>query len=363
VRQRAWGVAATENGQRQVVRFCEFVRMHQAGKGVEEIARELGVHRSIVAEWRNGTDLPYLTKVALEMLSSPPPPSTKLLPLRVESGGNILTEWFRVPSVVGCYQDLAEVVERLVPEREAYLRSKWFGISMPELLTLRPEFAGYALGMMVSDAGKLGGSQTRLKSMNVDLQFTKGQKTNLRLGEFACMCFNLLGLSMHRIKDKPPSGTQLEGEVPTPAYRWTSNRTPLLAWIFQACLGLEFGQNTSRFPVRMDWLVDSPFAFRKRFLQAMGDSDGTVRKRVTEIASVPNAELVTKLMKSVGMASAYTRFENGAPLRSIVLNDEAASLPIFNEFAEGYRYQKLIEVLRKPESKKPCEEILVKARP
>jgi hypothetical protein len=111
--------------------------------------------------------------------------------------------------------------------------------------------------------------------------------------------------------------------------------------MFYVCMGMGKGEKTSNNPVHMDWIFNTPFDFRKRFLQGLADSDGCARKYVVEICSVPNAEFTTNLMHSLGMKSAYTRKENGQNLRSVVKKAEAAELPIFNEFTSGYRYEKL----------------------
>ena len=111
--------------------------------------------------------------------------------------------------------------------------------------------------------------------------------------------------------------------------------------MFSVGLGLNWNETTSNNQVQMDWIFNTPYNFRKRFVQALADSDGTVRRYQVEITSVPNAEFVTKLLHSLGLNSAYTRTENEKPLRTIVNNKEASRLPIFNEFAKGYRYQKL----------------------
>jgi hypothetical protein len=97
----------------------------------------------------------------------------------------------------------------------------------------------------------------------------------------------------------------------------------------------------------MDWTFGMSRDFRKRFIQGLGDSDGTVRPYVVEITSTPNTELVTKLLQSLGLTSAYSRKENGEMLRTVVRNAEAASLPVFNEFTKGYRYQRLMSFTRK----------------
>jgi hypothetical protein len=92
----------------------------------------------------------------------------------------------------------------------------------------------------------------------------------------------------------------------------------------------------------MDWILEAPLSFRKRFVQALADSDGRVNSYVVEIVSVPNAEFFTHLLHTLGLASAYTRIEYGQPLRTIVRAKEAAALPIFNEFVKSYRYERLM---------------------
>ncbi|MGA2665717.1 MAG: hypothetical protein ABSF83_12330 [Nitrososphaerales archaeon] len=96
----------------------------------------------------------------------------------------------------------------------------------------------------------------------------------------------------------------------------------------------------------MDWILSTPFSFRKRFAQALADSDGCVKKYVVEITSVPNADFVTNLLHGLKLPSAYTRTEKGTPLRSVVRAIEAADLPIVNEFTRGYRYNQLMKYKR-----------------
>jgi hypothetical protein len=265
----------------------------------------------------------------------------KLLTLRLVSGGNKQNEWIQVPRAITGFDDVLAIIRQTKLVAETYERAERFGLSPQQIEHVRPELFGYSLGMMVGDAGKLGGQQQRFASMNIDLQLTRLEPTNQALGEFACMCFNSIGIGVHRIKDKEPSGMQLSGRNPTPAFRWTSKRSPLLAWMFSVCLGLKWNENTSNDEIHMDWIFDSPFEFRRSFAQALADSVGSVRNYVVEITSVPNAEFVTKLMHSVGLTGAYTRIENGNSLRTVVSAKEAANLPLFNSYAKGYRYQKL----------------------
>jgi hypothetical protein len=92
----------------------------------------------------------------------------------------------------------------------------------------------------------------------------------------------------------------------------------------------------------MDWIFEAPFDFRKRFVQAIADSDGRVKSYVVEIVSVPNADFVTCFLHTLDLPSAYTRIEYGQLLRTSVRAKEAAELPIFNEFIKSYRYEYLM---------------------
>ncbi|MGD0638835.1 MAG: hypothetical protein ABSA72_12430 [Nitrososphaerales archaeon] len=147
---------------------------------------------------------------------------------------------------------------------------------------------------------------------------------------------------MERIKDGEPSGATKPAKDPSGSYRWNSQRSPLLAWMFYVGMGMEPGQTTRDDPVHMDWIFTTPFEFRKRFVQGLSDSDGCARVHVVEICSVPNAVFTTRLLLSLGVSSAYTRKEYGNDLRSVVKNEEASRLPIFNEFTGSYRYRQLM---------------------
>ncbi len=342
VKERVWGVMATENGIRQLNDFCKFFQLYRRAIGVKESAKLLGVHRSTIAEWRGGTDQPYLAKIAnLTLNVASLEHAWKLVPLRISSGGNILRRWITIPSRISSYEDITKLVCQLKPLDETCRRARLFAIPEERIDRMRSELFSYGLGMILGDTSKEGGQQERLSSMSIDLHLTRKHLTNELLGEFVCMCANSFGIEMNRKKDKLPTGTTKWGRQPTAAYRWTSERSPMLAWMFSVGLGLNWNETTSNNQVEMDWIFNTPYNFRKRFVQALADSDGTVRRYQVEITSVPNAEFVTKLLHSLGLKSAYTRTENEKPLRTIVNNKEASRLPIFNEFAKGYRYQKL----------------------
>ncbi len=342
LKEKVWGIQVSRKGEEQLVKFCRFVKMHREGAGVIEIARTLAVHRATVAEWRNGTDQPYLIRTLDTVIKGGGPARLMLTPVQLESGGNLQINWISVPPNVTSYSDLTEVVNQLVPKEETFMRASRFGITKDHLLSIRPDLFAYLLGIMLGDAGKPGGILERFTSMNLDLQFSEKEQSNEGLGEFVCVCANALGIAMHRAVDKMPSGTTRQAEDPVAAFRWISSRSPLLAWMFNVGLGLQMKELTSVCKVKMEWIFSMPTSFLRRFVQGVADSDATVRRYVVEIASMPNAELVTRILYKLGLESARTMMEHGQPMRSSLLLREAASLPLFNEFVKGYRYQTMM---------------------
>ena len=113
--------------------------------------------------------------------------------------------------------------------------------------------------------------------------------------------------------------------------------------MMQVALGLSDDQRTSTHQAHMDWIFNAPREFRLRFIQGLADSDGSVKRSEVIITSVPNADFVTRLLQGLGMSTAHTLYENGAPLRTQVNRKQAATLPIFNEFVQGYRYKKHLD--------------------
>ncbi|HYC26520.1 MAG TPA: hypothetical protein VEB67_00680, partial [Nitrososphaerales archaeon] len=302
----------------------------------------LNIHRSTVLQWRRGTDRPYFVRCMETATRTTLKEGWRLLPMKLDSGGNVPSDWMMVPERLVGESDVREVLEGIVPLPSNEALAVRFGVRDASSAEGKFEAFAYVLGIMLGDAAKYGGVQNRFTSMNLDLQLSKNRPSNLDLGDYAAMCVQTLGIHMHRNSDKMPTGATARAMFPAPAYRWNSSRSPLIAWMFNVCLGLGTEELTSINPVNMEWILRMPKTFIKRFVQGVADSDGTARPYVVEIASMPNAEFVTKLLSTLGMKTARTVYEKGAPMRTSVLNAEAASLPIFNEFAKSYRYRYLM---------------------
>ena len=252
--ERVWGITATVSGTSQLGKFCRFIELHKEGIGVELIASRIQVHRSTIAEWRDGTDQPYLVRASSAALRYQVSPSQKLIPLHLDSGGNEQSDWIQVPTQVIRYADVEKVVNQLTPLPQTYELGKQLGLSEPQTQSMRTDLFAYLLGMMVGDLAKHGGQQERFSSMNLDLQLTQKHISNEELGIFVCLAANSLGIRMARIHDKAPTGYTKSSKNPTAAYRWISERTPLFAWMFSRCVGLGWNQLTSYDPIQMDWI-------------------------------------------------------------------------------------------------------------
>jgi hypothetical protein len=337
---RVWGISASASGLKQLIKFCNFVRLPLT-VGRNEAAANLGIDKSMVTEWTEGTKQPYLVRVANTMLQTTVRPGWKLLPLHIGSGGNRQGPWIQVPTRIQSYDDIPMVISQLTALDSTYKRAMCFGVAREILDEMRNDLYAYLLGMMGGDSSKGGGKQARATSMNLDLQLSRKQPTNERLGNFVCMCANSLGIAMDQKQDKEPSGSTRFGRQPTAAYRWISERSPLIAWMFNVGLGLQWGECTTLNCLQMQWIFGAPRSFRIRFIQGLADSDGTVKPSEVLITSVPNTEFVTKLLLSLDMTTAHVVMEEGHPLRTMVNRKQSATLPIFNEFVKSYRYEKM----------------------
>ena|ERR1700722_6360677 len=339
--QRVWGIGASRSGLKQLNKFCDFVRLPLT-VGLTAAAGALTTDKSMITAWTRATKQPYLVRVADAALQMNARPGWKLLPLWLESGGNLQGPWIQVPTVIRTFDDIKTVVGQLLPQESTYERAARFGLTRPLIDGMRDDLFSYLLGIMAGDATKEGGKQKRFTSSNIDLHLTLKQPTNEQFGEFVCMCTNSLGIVMDRKKDKQPTGSTRFGKHPSAAYRWISNRSPLIAWMFNAGLGLQWDQCTTLHCLKMDWIRDAPRSFKIRFIQGMADSDGTVKPSEVVITSVPNADFLTALLQDLGMTTAHTIYEKKLPLRTMVNRRQSATLPIFNEFVQSYRYQKLM---------------------
>lgn len=128
VKNRVWGIQASSTGEKQLRSFCEFVRLHHQGVGVEEIARRLSCHRSTIAQWREGTDQPYLIRAVNDTLTFVPRVGWKFLPLRLTSGGSEPSSWIQVPQIIQSYDDVLTLINQIQTLEKTYDRAASLGL-------------------------------------------------------------------------------------------------------------------------------------------------------------------------------------------------------------------------------------------
>lgn len=205
----------------------------------------------------------------------------------------------------------------------------------------------FLLGVMVGDAAKAHSLQEdghRLPSTNLRLDLTKRFEHSERFGEYTAMCYNAIGLKMYRVKDSPPDSRQLKSPAKPGKYNWNSERSPLVAWIFNNCLGLDFSENTTTTPVKMEWIFNTSREFRIAFLQGVAESDGHVTYAGTiMIVSFPNVDFFVRLMRSVGV-ECWTQKVGGKERVVCTSVKRASTINLFNERIFSIRYLRMMKI-------------------
>jgi hypothetical protein len=128
--ERVWGLTATTSGTEQLTKFRKFLELHKQGVGVNDIAGRIQAHRSTVAQWRDGTDTPYLVSTANAILQTDIKPGWKALPLHLHSGGNEQEHWIQAPSAIQGDADIQTVTQQIVPLAGAFEHAARLGISL-----------------------------------------------------------------------------------------------------------------------------------------------------------------------------------------------------------------------------------------
>jgi len=319
-----WAFAPSERDKEQFRRFCEFVRTFASSGDLREAVAKVGVYLTTGLDWRNGTSIPFLARLYRKSISlGKPNPGHKWIPLRIARNGSSFERLIQVPTAVQSELDILAVLRQL--RREASIQD-----------------FGFLLGVMLGDAGKgtnlyVKGNH-RIPTYNLLLRLSQHNQHNKRFGEYLVTCCNKLGLRAGRISDGPPSSLQRMSTAKAMNYNWRSQRSPFLAWMFMVCLGLQFGETTTRTPVRMGWILGTSRAFRIAFLQGLAESDGSASySGYARITSWPSAEFVAELVRSLGVTCSIAR-KRGRPSDVAITIDQAFSIQLFNAEIASERY-------------------------
>jgi hypothetical protein len=191
---------------------------------------------------------------------------------------------------------------------------------------------GFFLGIMIGDAAK---KKQGRGHRHVALVLSKRYDTNLRIGQYACVCGQALGLRMHRVKD-----IERRRDKPFGFYQWTSQSSPLVDWLFHVALGLKEGELTTYHPIRADWAIEAPLEFRRGLIQGISESDGSVSVASQEVEFWigPNWNWMIKLLGTFDLKGFANR-------EAVTLSKSQAiasfRVPVFSEILRTVRYQRL----------------------
>lgn len=343
---RFWMYRPTNREIAHFQKFCRFVKVYLETGLAKETARRIGIDGHQARTWRDAKEVPVLMKLFCGYCGlAVRGPAFQLLPMRIERNFKTLRGWTSVPATMRGEKDVSELLSQLQPLPEAYARAGRFQVKL-DAANRRETFA-FLLGVMVGDAGKAHSLQEdghRLPSTNLRLNLTKRFEHSERFGEYTAMCYNALGLRMYRVKDSPPDKQQLKSPAKAGKYNWNSERSPLVAWIFNNCLGLDFRQNTTTTPVRMEWIFNTSREFRIAFLQGIAESDGHVTYAGTiMIVSYPNVDFLVRLLRSVGV-ECWTQRVGGKESVVCTSVKRASSINLFNEHIFSIRYQRMMKI-------------------
>lgn len=295
-----WRLKYDEHDLAMYNRFLEILRLSHVGLNGEEIGRRLRMNN--VRKFLAGEKKSFLTHLRAEHdRLGPPGPGRRWLPLRLKPRGTPDKDWIQVPVKVINFDTINSVLRAIEPPVIDEGAIAQFGYSsLDELMSDRPRLLGFLFGTTVGDAGKRIKGTTKFFSRTLALELSTNKPNSLRFGEFTALCANAtLNLEMHRIGDGPISDKRYgKSEI----YRWITASSPLVAWIFNECLGLENDETTTYDSLRADWLSLAPTELKIAFLQGIAESDGwpdAGQDRVKIVAS-PNTGLFKGMLESLG---------------------------------------------------------------
>ncbi|MDV3243827.1 MAG: hypothetical protein LYZ66_01475 [Nitrososphaerales archaeon] len=324
-----WEVRYKSEDVRAYKRYLKIVNLSKQGHTAASIERILRTNN--VSKYLRGQKKSFLVNLEewRERLG-PPTRGFRWLPIRLKPRGTPDNEWIQVPSKIKRFPDVWSVLDQRPQLEDANGARRAFAFeTKDEPLAERINLFGFLLGAMIGDASKPAKGQSRFPSMTVALTLSKAKANSIRFGRFSAACMEVsLGLRMPRIRDAEPSARRFTNAE---CYRWVSQSSPLVGWVFRVCLGLKEGETTTWDAVDMRWILRTSKSFLTHFMQGLAESDGHVdagRDRVC-IVSSPNTRLIVEVLRKLGV---NPKVYSQPPIERVEIpTADAAGLPIFSE--------------------------------
>lgn len=338
-----WGVKHDKKDAVDLAKFAAVIREVCLGKNTSEISTELSVPYNTVRRWRSGRG-PNITNTLKSVTDfGQPKVGQKWLPLNLGTHGELKSPIIQVVEGVRNIREVRDILAQLEPLETTYKRALQFGLDEDDVTSMKVRLFFYLLGVMVGDASKRRRSHRKTSTMEIDLALSKKHDSNVRFGEFVAMCVNSLGLRMNRVKDRPSTE-----QVPNGAYRWGSQSSLLVRWIFEACLGLREGQTTTYDPIKAGWIFAAQDDEKVSFIQGLADSDGfnDIQSVEVHIISLSNASFIQAILKSLGITCRREYSARFGTENVIMRMEEAHRLPVYNPWVMSYRFMELNKLMK-----------------
>jgi len=353
-----WNPKVDESDTVMYNRFLEILKLSKNGLNGDEIGRIL--HMNNVRKYIKGEKMSFLAILRKEHdRLGRPPAGYQWLPLGLKPRGTPNGAWIRVPTKITGMGEISSVLAQRTTSRSAFSGMSEFGYkSTQELLNEKTLLFGFLTGAFIGDAGKHRKGESRFQSKSLSLMLSQNKQNSYRFGQFTTLCTQAsLGLEMHRIADAPVSKFRYSDSA---CFQWISPASPLVGWLFHGCLGLGPVELTTYDPVRMDWLLETPYAFKTAVLQGVSESDGWVDAGADTacFVSSPNTPLFSSVLNSLGLRH---RVDRRAVDVTRVPTEEAAKLPMFNPRIRSVYFEQMeimSHAVRLPERQRLPDEVI-----
>ena len=250
------------------------------------------------------------------------------MPTRIPKDSFNPSDFIRVPINVNEWLQVQKVISQLKPLQTPQMR---FWETKFEEMNQEAAVA-YVLGLLVGDAAK----QSSFQSTDIKLKLSTKYSWSKEMGEGVCYALGKLGI-IAKLSSHPKY-----------AFQWFTERTPVITWMMQEVLGLNFDELTTYNPIRAEWLLNSPRQVRLKFIQGLNDSDGFVslKGQYIGIASGVNGNFTVGLLSTFGIKSRYSEKSYKVSIEEQESIKKACRLPFF-QFATGRQSDaaKLLELL------------------
>jgi len=336
-----YGIYLSKEEKNRFETYLKAISLRKKNLTAKQISEKSNISKSTIEKWIFNYNRPFVAQLYEHYKELKNSQDKKWVSINSTRGGLFTGPWIRVPTKIKSFKDIEEVLLQIQELKEYNEKNIGFNYALKR----ENKFVlfAYLLGFLIGDAAKLGVKRKNRINRRITVMLSKGYKTNLRLGNFVSLCVNSIGLRMSQSNDCPA------GKKNTFAfYRWLSQSSMLIQWIFRVCLGLNDKEKTTYNKIRAEWIVNTPREFRISFLQGLADSDGFVDLSSKKIGIIthPNTDLIAKILDSLNVKYRRWLITRTGLWTLIISIKDAYKLPIFNPYIKSYRYQKMVKLFK-----------------